>query len=356
MGNSLRKVESDQPSAATIDMLTEIWQRVLQRSHIGPEERLYDVGANDALADKAFNEMGRAFDRPLPTATICHAPTIAALAALLEQPVLPRFLPFVKLKAGSEKTPILIAPGVGGRARFAELAQHIRTEHAIYGIQAKGVDGMEEPFDRIEDMAAYYLAALVELQPLGPYILIGYSFGGLIALEMAQRLTEAGKPVALLALLDSYPHPRCLPPGQRLWLITKKIERHFSDLGQKPLGVAFSQVLGAVKQRLQIAEIHEPGEPAASSRLSFAQTTVRVKKSDFVAMKRYEPRFYPGKIRFVRPEFNSYLPTDPTPFWKALAAELEIETVPGDHLGMVGVQCKSLAAVLTRYVHDSSVG
>jgi hypothetical protein len=75
MGNSLRKVESDQPSAATIDMLTEIWQRVLQRSHIGPEERLYDVGANDALADKAFNEMGRAFDRPLPAREVCGTST-----------------------------------------------------------------------------------------------------------------------------------------------------------------------------------------------------------------------------------------------------------------------------------------
>lgn len=350
MGNSSRKVESEQPKAATLDVLTQIWERVLRQSHIGPEERLYDLGANDRLADEAFAEMSKMFGRPLPSATVCYAPTLASLATLLERPALPRFPPFVKLKEGVEQTPIFIAPGVGGRAKFAELAQHIRTEHTVYGIQAKGVDGMDEPFDRVEDMAAYYLGALLELQPIGPYILIGYSFGGLIALEMAQRLNAAGKGVALLTLLDTYPHPRYLPVGQRLGLTAGRIERHLSDWRQKPLSVAFSKTVGSLKKRLPNAGTRRSGELSASFDLSFAQTTMAVKHCDFVAMKHYRPRFYPGKINFVRPEFNSYLPTDPTPFWKKMSAGLEIETVPGDHVEMVASEFKSLAAVLTRYV------
>ena len=110
--------------------------------------------ATIALADRIFAEIAKVFDRQLPSATITHAPTIAALAGLLEQPTLPAFPPLVKLKAGAEKTPIFIAHGLDGRARFVELANHIRTEHAIYGFQAKGVDGLEEPFERIEEMAA----------------------------------------------------------------------------------------------------------------------------------------------------------------------------------------------------------
>lgn len=352
MGGVLRNVESAKPSAATVEVLTQIWQRVLQRSPIGPEDKFYDLGGTDPLADGVFAEIAQVFHRELPTAVICHAPTIMALAAVLEQPALPRFSPFVKLKAGGEKMPILIAHGIGGRASFSELAKHIRTEHSIYGIQAKGVDGMEEPLGRIEDMAKFYLDALSELQPQGPYILIGYSFGGLICLEMARRLSRSGKHVALLTLVDTYPHPSFFPPGQRLWLGTKRIKGRISGLKQKPLRVASSRVLGALRHRFRAA-VHERAS-GKTSRLSFAITTLRVKESDLLAMARYRPGFYEGKIRFVRPEANSYLPNDPTAVWKDLAAEFEVETVPGDHLGMIGTHFESLAEVLTRYIREVS--
>jgi acetoacetyl-CoA synthetase len=356
MGEILSNVASDKPpSAATIHELTQIWQRVLQRSHIGPEDRFYDLGSTDPLADRVFAEIAQVFGRQLPTATICHAPTISALAALLEQSSLPRFSPFVKLKNGSERTPILIAHGLGGRASFSELAKHIHTEHSIYGIQAKGVDGLEQPFERIEDMAEFYLEALGQLQPQGPYILIGYSFGGLVALEMAQRLLAQEKNVSLLALVDTYPHPHFFPQGERLRLGVKRIRGHFSDLRTKPIPVAFAQILRILKRRLRLADFgNSTASPDAPSDLSFAWTTLRVKGSDLLAMKRYRPRFYPGKVRFVRPETNSYLPNDPTAVWKKMAAEFEVETVRGDHLGMVSTDFESLAVVLTRYVREAS--
>jgi len=359
-GEILRKLESDKPGAAspsatTIEALTAIWQRVLQRRNIGPEDEFHDLGGNDPLADRMFAEIAQTFRRQLPAATICHAPTIAALAALLQQPDLPRFSPFVRLKAGSGKTPILITHGLGGRASFTELARHIRSEHPVYGIQAKGVDGLEEPLGCIEDMASSYLEELRLLQPEGPYILIGYSFGGLIALEMAHRLRAEGKPVALLALVDSYPHPRYLPAGQRLRLIAKRIWGHISDLQRKPVGAGLAQIQDAVKRRLPVSDVGGAQATLTEQyRLSFAQTMQRVRKSDLLALKRYRPRFYPGRIRFVRPEANSYLPADPAAVWKHLAAELEIEKVPGDHLGMITSNFVSLAETLTRYVREAS--
>jgi acetoacetyl-CoA synthetase len=345
---------NDKPTAATVDALTQIWQRVLQRSPIDPEESFFDLGGNDPLADSIFAEIERMWGRKLPSATICYAPTIAALASLLEQPALPRFSPLVQLKAGSQTPPVLVTHGLGGRASFSELAKHIRTGHPIYGIQAKGVDGMEEPLERIEDMAVFYLDALKELQPDSSCILIGYSFGGLIALEMAQRLSDAGKSVALLVLIDTYPHPRYFPPAQRLWLFAKKMSGHVSNMKQMPIRRAFSYLVDGVERRLHIAGVHKGHAlPPETRCLSFAQTTSRVRESDFVALERYRPTVYRGKINFVRPEANSYLPNDPTAIWKRLATELEIETVPGDHLGMVGTHFKSLAAVLTHYVEEA---
>jgi acetoacetyl-CoA synthetase len=347
---ALGEAQPDRPSA-TIEALTQIWQRVLQRSAIGPEEKFYALGGTDELADRTFAEIAQVFNRQLPTATICYAPTIAALANLLGQQALPRFSPFVPLKAGSRHPPILIGHGVGGRASFSQLAKHIRTENPVYGIQAKGVDGIEAPLGRIEDMAEYYLDGLRELQPQDPYILIGYSFGGLIALEMAQRLVKSAKRVALLTMVDTYPHPRYLPLGERVWLGAKRIKARVSDLKREPLPVAFGHLVGALEKRLRKVEAGKPRRlDGETSRLSFAETTSRVKQCDFLAMKRYQPRFYPGKIKFVRPETNSYLPNDPIAVWKHLAGELEVETVPGDHLGMIGTHFEELAAVLSGYV------
>jgi thioesterase domain-containing protein len=348
----LPNLESQTPCATTVDALTEIWQRVLRRNDIGPEDEFHDLGGNDRLADKLFAEIARVFDRQLPSATICHATTIAALAAVLEQPALPIFPPIAKLKAGSERTPVFIAHGLDGRARFEELAHNIRTEHAIYGFQAKGVDGLEEPFERIEEMAEYYLDALAKFQPVGPYLLIGYSFGGLITLEMAQRLAEAGKPVALLVLIDAYPHPRYLTLGPRLRLMARRVWRHISEMAERPARAAFAYFMKGIKHRLRIAGVrNHDAVPREASPLSYAHTTLRVRDSAYRAYGRYRPRFYRGKISFVRAQSGSYFPDDPTSIWGKLAGEFEVETVPGDHLDIVTSGFDHLAAVLTDYLH-----
>lgn len=344
-------LESHTPCATTVKALTEIWQRELRRTNIGPEDEFHDLGGNDRLADKLFAEIAKVFDRQLPTASIAHATTIAALAGLLEQPTLPTFPPIVKLKAGSEKIPVFIAHGLDGRARFVELANNIRTEHAIYGFQAKGVDGLEEPFERIEEMAAYYLEALGKFQPVGPYLLIGYSFGGLITLEMAQRLAEAGQHVALLVLIDAYPHPRYLTLGPRLRLMARRVWRHISEMKNRPPRAAFAYFMKGLEHRLNMAGVHNHDKvlPEAS-RLSYAHTALRVRDSAYRAYGSYRPRFYRGKIRFVKAYSGSYFPDDPTAIWGKLAEELEVETVPGDHLDMVTARFEHLAAVLTDYV------
>jgi acetoacetyl-CoA synthetase len=340
-------------TSTSVEVLTEIWQRVLQRSPINSEDNFFALGGNDSLADSLFAEVAQVCGRELPSATVYRAPTIATLAALLEQPTLPWFSPFVQLKAGSEYPPILIAPGLGGRDSFSQLAKHIQTGHPIYRIQARGVDGMEKPFERIEDMAEFYLGALNQLQPHGPYILVGYSFGGLLALEMAQRLSAGGKEVALLTLLGTYAHPRYFPPVQRLRLIAKRTRNRISFMKRTPILAAFSHFVRALERRSRVARAHHRTPSTEISRLSFAQNFLRVEASDSVALARYRPRFYRGKIRFVRPEIDHYFPSDPATLWKGLAAELEVENVPCNHAGLIGTHCETLAAVLTRYVREA---
>jgi acetoacetyl-CoA synthetase len=339
-------------ASATVEMLISIWERVLGRPSIGIEENFFDAGGNVQLADVLFAEIARECGRELPSAIIFHAPTTAALAYVLEQSRLPRFPPFIPLKKGKRQPPILMAHGLGGRARFTELAKHIHTDHPIYGIQAKGIDGREEPFDRIEDMAHFYLEALRELQPQGPYILIGYSFGGLVALEMAQRLSKDGKEIGLLVLIDAYPYPRYMSARQRLRLGLQRSRSRISKMRQQPFDESISYLLDGVKRRLRIAEApHEA--PLEGSRLSLAQTTLQVKAKAYAALANYRPRTYSGKIKFVKSEGDTFLPDDPVPVWADLAPDFEVETVPGNHLDMVTTQFEGLAAVLTRYLQEA---
>jgi acetoacetyl-CoA synthetase len=334
-----------------VEMLVPIWQRVLQRSSIGIDDNFFELGGSLRSADILFAEIARACGRELPSATIYQAPTIAALALLLEQPTLPRFSPFVQIKAGDEQPPILIVHGLAGTLPFFGLAQHIRTGHSVYGIQGKGVDGMEEPLESVEDMAAFYLDSIKDVQPHGPYILIGYSFGGLVALEMARRITRSGEEVALLVLIDAYPHLRYLSAGQRLLLIARRAVR-WSGMKQR-LARAASHVTPSFG-RLRDGGNGNDGDPVAeASRLSFEEAALRVKEKAYVALARYRPCFYEGKIKFVKSESDSYYPSDPVAVWVQLAAEFEFETVPGGHLDMVMTDFEGLAAVLTRYVKEA---
>ncbi len=334
----------------TVEALTRIWQRVLDRSSIDLHENFFGLGSDDSQADAIFAEIAKAFGRELPSATIYHAPTIAALAALLQQPALPRFSPYVPLKAGNAHPPIVIVHGVGGRASFFELAKHIGTSNPAYGIQARGVDGLEEPFDSIEEMAAFYLDELNKIQSQGPYVLIGYSFGGLVALEMAQRLKASGKKVALLTLIDTYPDARYFPLRERLSLFARNTRAKLSVIKKMPAPTAVALVFRAFARRASLAGGNNFTHAVPAPPLSLAHTTVKVTQHDFQTMRRFKPRFYKGKVGFIRPEEGSYFPNSPTEVWKGLVAELEIEASPGDHLGMIAKHFEALGAVLTRQV------
>jgi len=340
----------DSPTSTMADVLTPIWQHVLQLSSVSVDDNFFDLGGDSSLALELFNEIAQACGQELPPVMIYHAPTIASLAAVLEGPTELRFPPLVLLKPGAEKTPIFITHGLGGSViDFYQVVRHIQLPHPLYGMQAKGIDGVEEPFERIEDMAQFYLDAVKELQPHGPYLLVGFSLGGLVTLEMAQRLRESGEKVALLAMLDSYPHIRYLSHGQRLRLTTRLLARRVSAVMKLRMRGALSYVLRPSQRPSLIST--DRYRPPNGVLLSSAMQ--RVRDSAYLALTRYRPRFYRGKIHFVRAKISTEFPADPVAVWDQLAQEFEVETVPGDHLGIMTTHFDSLASVISRFVKEA---
>lgn len=337
-----------------IEALVPIWERVLQRSSVSAEDNFFDLGGDPSLAGRLIAEIEQARGRELPRFIIYHAPTVSALAALLEQPSLPRFPALIPLKAGASWPPVFIAPGMGGDPLdYFQLVRHIRSQHPIFALQARGLDGREEPFERIEDTAQYYLDAIKELQFHGPYLLMGNSLGGLVALEMAQRLTANGEKVALLVMLESYPHLRFLSFGQRIRLLTRLAKYHASTALRLPMREAFSYVVRRAKRRLYIPGDDSRGSPAPDGVL-LSPAAQRLRDYDHTALTRYRPRFYDGRIRFIRAAVSVHFPDDPAAVWAGLAREFEVETVPGDHNGIITTHFETLAAVLSRYLGEAS--
>lgn len=338
------------PTSTVVEMLTPIWQRVLQLSSVDLEDNFFDLGGDSSLALQLFDEIARAGGRELQPVTIYFAPTIAALAALLEQPADLRFPPLVLLKDGSVDPPLFITHGLGGSViDFFQVVKNIQTSHPIHGMQAKGMDGAEEPFDRIEDMAQFYLDAIRQVQPRGPYLLAGYSLGGLVTLEMAQRLTADGEKVALLAMLDSYPDIRYLSVAQRARLVTRLATRRATSAMKLPVGEALSLIIRPSRRRSLAPRVSY--QPPANVALSPAMQ--RARECAYLALTRYEPRFYAGKIRFVRAATATDFPADPVAVWAHLVDEFEVETVPGDHLGIMSTHYQKLASAISRYVEEA---
>ena len=328
-----------------VDALASIWQRVLQRPCIGIDENFFDLGGDSSLALQLSTEIEQTCGRELPPIMIYEAPTIRALVTLLEGPDILRS-PLVLLKPGTELPPVFIMHGLSGTADFFDLARQIRTNHPIYGIQAKLPLEAGQPVVRIEDMARHNLDAIKSIQLNGPYALIGYCFGGLVALEMAQCLSAETENVALLALLETYPYRRYLSPRQQLRLMLRRVKSHISRIERLPLSEALSYCSRGFRSRLRLARMY-------GRRISSDYSRLPVKDRSFVALQRYRPQLYPGKINFVRAEVSSFLPSDPIEVWGSLAAELEVETVPGDHLDMITAQYQQLALILSQHLEQT---
>ncbi len=152
------------------------------------------------------------------------------------------YAPRITIQAGrAGVAPLFCVPGAGASVTaFAALAQQLDGSVPIHGLQPRGLCGQLVPHASVEAAAAFYLAAVREVAPRGPYRLLGHSFGGWVALEMARQLEQAGEQVALLAVLDSDapagPHDE-RPRYGRIAMLEKLVELFEMNLG-RPLGVS----------------------------------------------------------------------------------------------------------------------
>jgi amino acid adenylation domain-containing protein len=191
------------PRTAAEKKLAAIWREMLGIEKIGIRDNYFDLGAESLVTARVFDRIRREFGKRIAPEALFASPTIEQLAQELEtgEHTL-RGSSLIAIHQGGTRPPLYcIHGGAGTILFFHNLSAHLR-DRPIYGLQARGLYGDAPPLTTVREMAETYLAEIRRVQPQGPYRLLGYCFGGLIAFEMARLLQERGESVALLAFVN----------------------------------------------------------------------------------------------------------------------------------------------------------
>ncbi|KAF9353703.1 hypothetical protein BGX26_008545, partial [Mortierella sp. AD094] len=190
--------------------LAEIWAELLKIDRVGRHDNFFMLGGHSLLAVKLIGHVSSRLGLSLKLQTLFEAPTIAELTPRILENHTDRqerefdvLLPF---RSQGNRPPLFcIHPVVGLGWGFAHLSKHLHPEQPLYALQSRGINGNGQLASSIDEMVLDYMDQIRKVQPVGPYHLLGYSFGGSIAHSLAMQLENLGEKVALLALMDSTP-------------------------------------------------------------------------------------------------------------------------------------------------------
>ncbi|QYK43440.1 MAG: KR domain-containing protein [Paracoccaceae bacterium] len=201
--------------------LAGFWTDLLGVAKVGVEDDFFALGGHSLIAVRLFAMVKKAFRVEFPISVLFEAPTIAACARLIEDRIGPveaegarpqaaaprrRFTHLVPMheRDGGPGTPFFLVAGMFGNVlNLRHLAQLLGGDRPFYGLQARGLYGDEAPHESLPAAAADIIAEMRQVQPHGPFLLGGFSGGGLTAWEIARQLEGDGEEVAMLALLDT---------------------------------------------------------------------------------------------------------------------------------------------------------
>jgi enterobactin synthetase component F len=190
--------------------LVALWQQILKLERVGLNDNFFELGGDSLNAAEMAAHFPVFFGMELPLGTLFEAPTIAALAPLVQRlssenlDPLRVALPLRRVDKTAQAPLFCIHPALGVSMAFSALLRHLDPAIAVYGLQSRGLRGDAKLPSSIEEIAADYLAQIQHIQPEGPYRLLGRSMGGLIAHCIAEQIQAQGREVELLAVIDTF--------------------------------------------------------------------------------------------------------------------------------------------------------
>ncbi len=356
---SLNDVERD---------LTALWRDVLEVGDIGRDQDFFELGGDSLMAVRLFDRIRRRFGAELPLATLFEAPTISGLGQLilnrLRGPatagasgydhigsIAPADMrSIVAVQHGAGGTPLFVVHGAAGHVlNVIDLARAMGPAQTVFGLQSIGIDGVTPPPATIEQTAQGYLREIRIVQPRGPYLLAGYSGGGVIAFEMARQLGEAGDAIGLLALIDTF-HPQMPRPPITL---RTRLSR-FRHEGMAYLSAGVERMVTSYQEKRGarvIGQYLAAGEPIPPD-----LRELHLIRSFKRASRRYAPAAWPGRALLFKAELVDFYHRTGGPAygWDKTISALEIVPIPGDHRSiMTGANASRIARRLGEEIDEA---
>ncbi|XYI03830.1 non-ribosomal peptide synthase/polyketide synthase [Sorangium sp. So ce1128] len=317
--------------------LAALWEELLGTRPVGVRDDFFALGGHSLLAVRLMASVERRFGERVPVASLYRSPTVESLAALLQSGSSPAASSaLVPLQPAGDKPAFFCVHPAGGTVFcYRELSGRLGVDRPFYGLQALGTDDEREPLGSVEAMARRYLDAVRAAQPEGPYHLGGWSFGGLVAFELASQLAAEGHEVATLALIDA-PAPGALPDSEldELALVAFIARAAGLAVEQEELReLTLDQAVARVTER---AEASHRALPGISDISRLIHRGVRLTRINAAAARRYVPRHYPGPLALLNARDNegaagALRSRDPACGWGGFAAAPEVILVPGTH-------------------------
>jgi amino acid adenylation domain-containing protein len=350
--SSPAEVSSSGSSGADTEV-ARIWERILGQPPNGPNADFFDCGGDSIKALKLVADLEREFGLELSITLVNESPTLGGICRRLSATHQPDYDPLVLIKAGSDKLPLHIIHSLSGTVmELLPLGRRMSYPGAVYGLQARGLDGRSEPHDTVGAMATAYLAAIRTRQPRGPYQLCGFSFGGLVAIEMAQQLRQAGEEVSFLGMIDTLPHVRRWPMEVLLLFILRRMARSTVGLFTIPvrdwapyLATKVSRAHRLLSWRLGTSNQVWPIRPNAP--VAIPAHLEAVTRSAIGASARYRPTArYQGTLTLLLADVPNIDLAYPQVFWRRYARDLRVHMIPGAHGSILSEPNVSVAADL----------
>jgi amino acid adenylation domain-containing protein len=309
--------------------VAHVWRDVLGLRLAAAGDDFFDLGGDSLRAITMIVALEKALGREVPMNLINQAPTFAAFCATLKDSAPTGYSALVVLKPGQGAPPLFFIHGVGGSVmELFALGRKMTWSGPVIGIQARGLDGRDTPHETVEAMTDEYLTAVKARQPEGPYFLCGYSFGGLVAFEMARRLSDRGDDVAFVGLVAA------LPPGHRFlrwWAWAAYLYRSLSQ-----------GMVALTRGRF--------GEFAAGVRTQLRAVAV----SALAASAAYRPGRYSGELTIFEPGRRDLGLPSSAMRWSPHAHGLRRHCLQGRHDNMLaGANAEAAARLLTRCLEAS---
>ncbi|WP_198389314.1 type I polyketide synthase [Roseovarius faecimaris] len=357
------------PDTPTEKALAAHWEKLLGVSPVGAEDSFFDLGGHSLIAVRLFAMIKKEWGTQFPISVLFEAPTIAKIAALIDErtgggtapaeagtsepdegPRKQGFTHLVALNRSEGKTPplFIVAGMFGNVLNLRHLAQQMGPDQPVYGLQARGLMGEDEPHMSVEQAAADYIAEIRQVQPHGPYRLSGFSGGGITAYEMAHQLEAMGERVDLLAMLDTP-----LPVRPSLSRRDKAMIK-LAELRRKGPGYLREWALNRLQWELSKRQVQgDSGQGFNNHKIEMAFRH---------AVGQYQLRPWDGRMLLFRPPLDRHWAVSKGNYvsaereyvfddnqWTPWVPGTQVIEVPGDHDSMV---LDPNVAVLARHLRD----